>query len=150
MSTCFSSRESTALINLWVNPLLFYVVYTVDAYTTALSSSPVVISKGGSADISCTSVGAPVPSITWQLNNQTTSFQQTDTETPFEASLTRNVENLMFYLIPGSIKSTLHIVNARYPDRDGVYTCIGTNSNDLTVPSSSVSITVQVNGESFS
>ena len=121
-------------------------MFIVDANTTALSSSPVVIPDGGSSDISCRSEGAPVPSITWQLNTLTTGFQQTDTETPFEASLNEAGVDT-FEVTPGNIESTLHIVSASYPDHDGVYTCIGTNSGDLTVASSSVSITVQVNGE---
>ena len=122
-------------------------MYTVDANTTTLNGSIVVISEGGSADISCTSVGAPVPSITWQLNNQTTGFQQTDKETPFEASLIGNGGDRNIDIAPGKLESTLHIVSASYPDHDGVYKCIGTNSGDLTVTSSSVSITVQVNSE---
>ena len=50
-------------------------------------------------------------------------------------------------LTPGNIESTLHIVSARYPDHDGVYTCIGTNADGLTIASSSAFVTVQVNGE---
>ncbi len=102
-----------------------------------------MIPEGGSADISCRSVGAPVPSITWEFNYQTTDFEQTDTETPFLTTLT---ENRRFDVSPGNIKSSLLIVSATYPDHDGVYTCIGTNSDELTVTSSSAFITVQVNG----
>ncbi len=120
---------------------------TVDAITTSLSISIVVVPEGGSADISCTSVGAHVPSITWEFNNQTTDFEQTDTETPFVAALTGTIGNRGFDITPGTIESSLHIVSATYPDHDGVYTCIGTNSDDLTVASSSAFITVQVNGE---
>ncbi len=106
-----------------------------------------MIPEGGSADISCGSVGAPVPSITWEFNNQTTDFEQTDIETPFTATLTGTIGNRDFDITPGSIESSLHIVSATYPDHDGVYTCIGTNSDTLTVASSSAFITVQVNGE---
>ncbi len=124
-----------------------FILYTVDANTTARSSSIVVIPEGGNADIFCRSVGAPVPSISWQLNNQTTGFQQTDTERPFEASLIETGDEKGFVVTPGKIESTLHIISASYPDHDGVYTCIGTNSGDLTVASSNVSITVQVSGK---
>ena len=128
--------------------MCLFIFSTVDANTTALSSSLIVIPEGGSADISCRSEGAPVPSITWQLNSQITGFQQTDTETPFEAHVIFVVgNNREIDITPGSIESALHIVSANYPDHDGVYTCIGTNSGDLTVASSNVSITVQVNGE---
>ncbi len=122
-------------------------ISSVDATTTYLSTSTFVIFEGGSADISCRSVGAPVPSITWEVNNQTTDFEQTDTETPFVATLTGTIGNRVVDVTPGSIESSLHIVNATYPDHDGVYTCIGTNSDDLIVASSSAFITVQVNGQ---
>ena len=107
----------------------------------------IVILEGVSTNISCTSVGAPAPSITWELDNQIVSFEQTDTVTQFEATLTgtfggqRGVD-----VTPGNIISDLHIVSARYPDHDGVYTCIGTNSDNLNVASSSASVTVQVQG----
>ncbi len=105
-----------------------------------------MILEGGSADIFCRSVGAPVPSITWEFNNQTTEFEQTDTEAPFVATLTGTIGNRGVDVTHGNIESSLHIVSATYPDHDGVYICIGTNSDDLTVTSSSAFITVQVNG----
>ena len=93
-------------------------------------------------------MGAPAPSITWKLDNQVVSFEQTDTVTQFEATLTGTEEGQRDVLIatPGSIISKLHIVSARYPDHDGVYTCIGTNSGDLNVASSTATISVQVQG----
>ena len=92
-------------------------------------------------------MGAPVPSITWEIDNQTVSFEQTDTLTQFEATLTgtdggqRDTD-----VTPGNIISDLHIVSARYPDHDGLYTCVGTNSDDLTVATSSATVTVEVQG----
>ncbi len=133
--------------NLIVLMTCAYLNFTVDANTTSLSTSTVVILEGGSADISSRSVGVPVPSITWEFNNQITNFGQTDTETPFVATLTGTFGNRSTDVIPGNIDSSLHIVSATYPDHDGVYTCIGTNSDDLAVASSIVFITVQVNGE---
>ena len=125
-----------------------YNIHFIDnANTTALSVSPVVIAEGDSGTISCRSVGAPVPSITWEFNNQTTGFEQTDTMTPFQTSITGTAGNRDIDLTPGSIVSTLHIVSARHPDHDGVYTCIGTNGGDLTVASSNALVTVQVNGK---
>ena len=117
----------------------------VDANTTSLSNSDVIILETNSVDISCVSVGAPVPSVTWQFNNQTTVHSQTDVVTQYEATVTGDVGNIGVDVIPGNIVSTLHIVNARYPDDDGVYTCIGTNSDDSS-DVSSVSITVHVYG----
>ncbi len=80
-----------------------YLNFTVDAITTSLSTSTVVIPEGGSADISCRSVGVPVPSITWEVNNQTTDFEQTDTETPFITTLTGTSGNRDVYVTPGNI-----------------------------------------------
>ena len=124
---------------------LFIIV--VDANTTALSDSVVIIAEGDNGTISCRSVGAPVPSITWELNNQTTGFEQTDTVTPHEANISGSAGNRAVNLTPGNIVSTLHVVSARYPDHDGVYTCIGTNADDPTIASSSASVTLQVHGE---
>ena len=106
-----------------------------------------MILEGDSVDISCRSVGAPAPSITWEFNNSITIFEQTDSVTPFVASFTGSAGNRVVHLTPGNIVSTLHIVSARYPDHDGVYTCIGTNSDDLSIASSSASVSVQVHGE---
>ena len=116
-----------------------------DANTTALTPTPIVILEGGSADISCNPVGAPAPSITWELDNQIVSFEQTDNVTQFEATLTGTVGGQRDTdVTPGNIISDLHIVSARYPDHNGVYTCIGTNSDDLSVASSSATVAVQV------
>ena len=106
-----------------------------------------VIAEGHNGTISCRSVGAPVPSITWEFNNQNTGFEQTDTMTPFQASITGTAGNRVVNLTPGNTVSTLHIVSARYPDHDGVYTCIGTNADDLTIKSSIAFIFVRVHGE---
>ncbi len=43
----------------------------------------------------------------------------------------------------GRVISTLHIVNAQYPTNDGVYTCIGKNSQF----NSTTNIIVQVTGK---
>ena len=106
-----------------------------------------VITEGDNGTISCRSGGAPVPSITWEFNNQTTGFEQTDIVTPYQASLSGAAPNRIVDVTPGNIVSTLHIVSVRYPDHDGVYTCIGTNADDLTVASSSAFVTVQVHGK---
>ena len=92
-------------------------------------------------------MGAPAPRITWELDNQIVSFEQTDTVTQFEATLTGPVGGQRDTdVTPGNIISDLHIVSVRYPDHDGVYACIGTNSDDLNVASSTVNISVQVQG----
>ena len=122
-------------------------LFTDDANTSALSVPIVIIPEGGNGTISCRSVGAPVPSITWELNNSTVSFEQTDVVVQYEATLTGPSGNRSVALTPGNIESTLHIVNARYPDHDGHYICTGTNTDDLTVKSSNAIVIVQVNGK---
>ena len=130
------------LLNNW------YIFPSEDANTTALTATPVIILEGGSAVISCRSVGAPAPSITWELGNQIVSFEQSDTVTQFEATLIGTVGGQRDTVVtPGNIISDLHIVSARYPDHDGVYTCIGTNSDDLNVATSSATVTVEVQGK---
>ena len=53
-----------------------------------------------------------------------------------------------FTVDPGSITSELRIFSASYPDHDGVYTCVGVNSEDAVFTNSSAFITVQVQGTS--
>ena len=43
--------------------------------------------------------------------------------------------------------SDLHIVSAGYPEDEGVYSCIGTNSDNLITASSTAFVDVQVHGE---
>ena len=86
-------------------------------------------------NISCTSTGRPVPTITWKQNNQPTSFSQTDI-----------IINAINSMSPGKIISTLHILNIEYPTHEGVYTCNGSNIVSGFVSNSSVSIFLQVLG----
>ena len=86
-------------------------------------------------NISCTSTGGPVPTITWTLNDQPTSFSQTD--------IIINDNNTMS---PGKIVSTLHISNIKFPTHEGVYICNGSNIVSGFVSTSSVSIFLQVIG----
>ena len=77
-------------------------------------------------------MGGPTPTVRWVFNNSST-FNHTDVFTQPQHG---NV-------ISGTIMSTLHIVNAQYPTNDGVYTCLGTNSE---FNSTSANVTVQVLG----
>lgn len=118
---------------------------SVDANTTSLGSSEVIILEGDSVDISCLSVGAPVPIVTWELNNQSAVYMQTDIVTQYEATVIGDVGNIRVDVIPGNTLSTHHVVNARFPENDGVYTCVGTNSDDPPV-TSNASVTIHVYG----
>ncbi len=117
---------------------------------TAISdgfNSMVTVVEGGDVNISCTSTGVPVPTITWTLNNQTTPFSQTDVSTDFSITIERDSSN---YLVPvitsGNLVSTLHIVNAQYPSHDGVYECTG-NSDTGRTSFHTITLTVQVPGK---
>ena len=121
-------------------------MFTDDANTSALGDFTVIIPEGHNGTISCRSVGAPVPTIIWKFNNQTSVFSQTDVLTSYQVSVS-DAGNNTLDLSPGNIESTLHIVNALYPDNNGHYVCFGTNANDLEAKSSSDFIVLQVNGE---
>ena len=118
------------------------------ANTTVTSNSTVVLSEGDNVNISCSSAGVPIPTITWTLRDQTTRFEQIDV--PINIDITRvrdNNDDLVPDVTPGSLESTLHIVNAQYPAHDGVYQCTGSNSHAGQNFSQSVTITVQVQGK---
>ena len=119
----------------------------MDANTTSISGPSVTVIEGNTVTISCVSTGAPTPSITWEFNNEVAPFVPSNDE-PEEtrAALVRDSDgNFQPDITLGSITSTLMIVNAQYPDHDGVYSCIGSNDDQM-VNSSTVSITVQVQG----
>ncbi len=97
------------------------------------------ILEGGNIAISCYSIGGPVPSIMWTLNNQNTEFNRTDIIN--EASL--SYPNLVTI---GNINSTLHIADANYPTHDGVYTCTGRNTASDSHNTSSVNISLMIKG----
>ena len=74
-------------------------------------------------------------------------FQSVDTVTDGQVSLLRDQSahsssNFIVDISLGSTTSQLLVVNAQYPDHDGVYTCIGSNQEN----SSSALISIQVVG----
>ena len=97
-------------------------------------------------DISCKSTGGPVPTITWTFNNQPITFSQTDVITLATTQAVRQDDTFVTIITPGNVMSTLHIVDAQYPTKYGVYTCTGNNSVDVSENTSSVDITVEVQG----
>ena len=119
---------------------------TVDANTTTNSGPMVTVLEGNTVTISCVSRGAPTPSITWEFDGGMAPFVPSNAVEEFTAVLDRDSNgNFQPDITLGSITSTLMIVNAQYPNHDGVYTCIGSNDAQM-INSSSVSITVQVQG----
>ena len=82
--------------------------------------------------------------MTWELDGETTPFMQFDTTEDTQARIVRNaMDNIVPDITVGSISSDLTIVNAQYPDHDGVYNCIGSNDEQMMNTSTS-SITVVV------
>ena len=131
------------------NIILYYIIIIVDASTTSNSEPVVMVVEGNTTIISCTSTGAPTPTMTWKLNGETTPFMQFDTTEATQAVLYIG-RNAMYDIVPditvGSITSDLTITNAQYPDHDGVYTCIGSNDEQMVNISTSL-ITLVVFGK---
>ena len=97
-------------------------------------------------NISCTSFGSPVPTISWTLNNQMTRFNKTDLSTEPSVAVTTPPN---FAITDGVAESTLQIVNTQYPADDGGYVCTGSNTHDGDTTSTSAMITVRVSGMSL-
>ena len=129
--------------------IVLFVILLVDANTMANNASVVTVVGGGSVTISCTSSGAPTPTITWLLDDQSQSFTLSEIQSGAQVmQIDRNNPDdpLEFDITPGSITSNLRIVDAMYPADDGDYTCVGTNDEQMINVSSAV-ITVQVHGK---
>ena len=117
----------------------------MDANTTT-SGSFVSVLEGNTVTISCVSRGAPTPSVTWEFNGEVPLFIPSNVVEETRAVVVRDSNHVLLPdITPGSTTSYLMVVNAQYPDHDGVYTCIGSNDNEMR-NSSTVSITVQVQG----
>ena len=118
----------------------------MDANTTISGGPLVAVLEGNTVTISCVSTGAPTPSIAWELNGEVAPFVPSDVVVETRTVLVRDSNaNLQPDITLGSVTSDLTIVNAQYPDYNGVYTCIGSNDKQM-VNNSTASITVQVQG----
>ena len=103
------------------------------------------VMEGGSLNISCTSTGAPTPTVVWILNGQLASFSITEVTSLPQAQLVGTSDGgLRPNVTLGRITSDITIVNAQYTADDGNYTCAG--SNDNFESNSSAHIYVQVLG----
>ena len=118
--------------------------YVEEPVTMVSSGADVTITEGMSGQVSCMSTGIPVPSITWRIDNQTTSFFQIDTITDVSFEMRRSVTT---GIQRGSIVSVLYIENAQYPTHHGIYECTAVNTDNLANFSSSATITVHIQGK---
>lgn len=107
----------------------------------------VSVLEGGSLRLSCTSIGAPTPTIVWEMNGQPAQFNTTEVITlPQARFVGAPGGGLAPDVTLGNITSETLIMNAQYPAENGSYTCIG--SNDDFERNDSVQIYVQVLGMS--
>ena len=120
---------------------------TVDANTIA-DPSVVSVLEGFPVTISCTSTGAPTPTIEWTFNDLPIQFsvEVISTANETRASLIRSGASFETTIALGNVISFLSIVNSVYPTHDGNYKCTGSN-NRTGVNVSAAAITVQVIGE---
>ena len=90
------------------------------------------------------STGAPTPAISWTLDGRPAPFQSVNTHREGQVLLRRNqsANSFMADFSLGATNSNLLVVNAQYPDHDGVYVCTGSNQEN----SSSALISIQVTG----
>ncbi len=85
--------------------------------------------EGGNVTLTCTSEGTPTPTFTWRLNGEdvptnrhTETFTDPEVDVDQQADVINNFTN-------GTAITVLTISVAVFPDDDGVYECIGTNSH---------------------
>jgi len=93
----------------------------------------VTLLKGSNVDISCTSSGGPIPTVAWIINNSSTDFSQTDV-----------ITNPTDETTPGYVVSTLHVVNAQFPEHNGMFICTGTNIISGTPRTDSANIILKI------
>ena len=99
--------------------------------------------EGGSLRLSCTSIGAPTPTIVWEMNGQPAQFNTTEVITqPQPQFVGAPGGGLVPDIARGNITSEILIINAQNPSDNGAYTCIG--SNDDFETNSSALILVQI------
>ena len=101
--------------------------------------------EGGSLRLSCTSSGAPTPTIVWEMNGQPVQFNTTETITqPQVQFVGAPGGGLTPDVTLGNITSEVLIINAQNPSENGTYTCIGSNDDFETNSSALILVHVHV------
>ncbi len=136
----FRSKAHTLQNELMLILLPFSIVRPITLLADSQSSLETLM-EGGDIILTCTSEGNPAPSFTWRRDGVTLS-STLYTNTPTDPT----VLMITFTRTNGMTTSVLTISGAVYPDDDGVYECVGTNSHTGIDNSSSASITVTVQG----
>ena len=123
------------------------IFVTVDANTT-ISGTRSSYNYRQNVNITCISTGAPLPNVRWTFNGlDEIPFSYTEESVDYEVQL----KGPDIFLSPtlsslGIATSTLHIENIRYPQDQGVYQCIGSNTGTGITATSNASFTLRVEG----
>ncbi len=115
--------------------------------STTLSGIRSTYNYRQAVNISCTSTGLPLPTIRWTFNgSDEIPFNHTDISTDFVPRDTMGDFYQSPYLIisHGNATSILHVKNIRYPEDQGVYKCIGSNTGTSITATSSATFTIRV------
>lgn len=100
--------------------------------------------EGQDVNISCTSTGIPLPTITWTVSNQTVLYSQTVLTYDYSIA---SFGGGSFEINPAMVISYLLIEDLKYlTDDDVEYTCTGSNTYGEDIASSSASITLHILG----
>ena len=111
-----------------------------------MGSAPITVVEGGSVNITCTSTGILTPTIEWELvGTDPLPF------IPMDGTLVDPVITQVspFAFNVGSLTSTLPITNAVFPDHEGTYRCIGTNTHNGIATDVDATVGVIVQGRSL-
>ena len=99
-----------------------------------------------SINISCTCTGVPLPTVRWTYNGlDEIPFSHTDVSVDYGVRVTGNELGRRATLTSlGTAASTLHLMNIRYPQDQGVYQCIGSNTGTSITATSNASFTLRI------
>ena len=128
--------------NHMINTRHYTLLYAVNSSTRANHALILSVVEGGSLRLSCTSTGAPTPTIIWERNGRPAPFNTIEVITmPQAQPVGAPGGGLIHDVTPGNITSEILVINAT---ENGTYTCTGSNDNFET--NSSALIHIQLLG----